>query len=189
MSLSSELHQLQAAQHSEINRLHRTYLRTKREVKRELSPRRWIRKHPGTAIGIAAVAGFFFAPARSGSQRAEPPRQEKTGGMKAVLLGVTHMIKHMLNKQEIEPPAQSGTPAAESGEKSAFPALLETLVAGLIGSLNLEKLFASWARAAAEKLRRRILRHHEGNGRHDAQPETQSTSASEPGASRFHFEE
>ena len=46
-----------AKKRTELERLHWTYLRTKRDAKRTLSPDRFIRKHLGATVGGAAMIG------------------------------------------------------------------------------------------------------------------------------------
>ena len=62
MSLKKELESLKRQKREELRRLNVTYLQTKRDVKRKLSPDRLIRKHVGATIGVAAVLGMLIAP-------------------------------------------------------------------------------------------------------------------------------
>ena len=134
MSLKGDLKELEAARYAEVLYLHRTYLRTKREIRREiketkrtlrrtLSPSRMIRKNPVTALGIAAVLGFLIAPnIHSGTNvevSHEPPK--KGPGIAGALRHVTSVLKHFMPKSQIPAPAPEEQ-TAESPRARTGPA-------------------------------------------------------------------
>jgi len=197
MSLKGDLKELEAAQHAEVLYLNRTYLRTKRELKRTLSPSRMIRKNPGAAVGIAAALGFILAPALNRthvkvSQEAGPKRGVMGAAMGGILGRAIKMAKRFFPQMAGAPapePSAPGQPVEEHlPEHSPIPAMLETVIASLLGSMRIEQLVGGWVRALAEKLKSRMSGHHEGNGRHH-EPQTQETGAGEPPTTgdRFDF--
>ncbi len=80
MSMSADLKDLKRRRREEIKTLHLTYLRTKRDVQRTVSPGRILRKHLGAGLGLAAILGFFFAPRPSTRVRYTPRPAEKPNG-------------------------------------------------------------------------------------------------------------
>lgn len=166
MSLSADLQKLKGQQRDEIFRLHRTYLRTKREIKRGFSPTRIVRRHPGTALGIAAAIGFLLAP--RGGRSAMPAQGPGRRGLGTMFSGMIATLKQWLGGSK---GAASGGAAAgtESGRAAAGHdlSMVESMVMSLIGTFKLDQLFAGAIRTLAEKIRGRISRRHEGNGRHE----------------------
>jgi methylthioribose-1-phosphate isomerase len=62
MSLSEQLEELERQRADEVRTLHCTYLRTKREVQRTLSPTRIVRKHLPLSLAAGAALGLLLAP-------------------------------------------------------------------------------------------------------------------------------
>lgn len=99
MSLSDELRELEQKRTEEIRTLHYTYLRTKREVTRAVSPTRLVRKHLSLSLAAAAAAGMLLAPRptpRTGvSQKATERAVRKAHRQQAISLS---WFKKLLNK-------------------------------------------------------------------------------------------
>jgi hypothetical protein len=62
MSLSDQLEELERRRAEEVRNLHWTYLRTKREVQRAVSPTRFVRKHLTLSLAAGAALGLLLAP-------------------------------------------------------------------------------------------------------------------------------
>ena len=62
MSLSEQLEELERQRSEEVRNLHCTYLRTKREVRRTVSPTRLVRKHLTLSLAAGAALGLLLAP-------------------------------------------------------------------------------------------------------------------------------
>ncbi|MGN6369483.1 MAG: hypothetical protein ACTHN5_14595 [Phycisphaerae bacterium] len=62
MSLSEQLEELERQRADEVRNLHCTYLRTKRELQRTVSPTRFVRKHLTLSLAAGAALGLILAP-------------------------------------------------------------------------------------------------------------------------------
>ncbi len=120
MSLSKELKDLKKQKRHEVRKLHGTYIRTKREVKRAVSPDRMIRRHIGVSLAVAAVVGLLLAP-RSG---AAPAEKAVAGGKKrsfvpSWLRGIIKKIAPQLEDYlPEEPPPSPADEAVEAHEEA-----------------------------------------------------------------------
>ncbi len=170
MSLSADLRELKRMQREEVLRLHRTYLRSKRQIRRGLSPARAVRKHPAASLGIAAVLGFLLAP-RGGHAEAAAPASAGSGwGWGSLLARIKKMLKENRGGGESqEKPAATGTETETGAETHRNGSFLESMAVSLIGAVKLDQLFAGAIQKLTEAIGARISRHHEGNGRHSAE--------------------
>jgi hypothetical protein len=62
MNLEKELKALRRERREAVADLHRTFVRTKQDVRRMASPNRFIRRHLGASLGAAALVGLLLAP-------------------------------------------------------------------------------------------------------------------------------
>lgn len=72
MNIQQRIAQLERQRTAELRTANFLFVRTKRDLRRKLSPDRAVRKHIGVAIGLAAIAGMVLAPA----PRSRPITQE-----------------------------------------------------------------------------------------------------------------
>jgi hypothetical protein len=105
MNMKQELRELKEKRRQEVRILHATYLRTKWDVRRAVSPDRMIRKHLGASLGMAAVLGLLIAPRLGGHKK-------KDGGVWATL---AKWLRVMMRK--IMPGSGRFMPEAEEMEE------------------------------------------------------------------------
>jgi hypothetical protein len=77
MSLSQQLKDLKQQRRESIKDLHLTYVHTRRDLTRSISPDRHIRRHLGVALGLAAITGMILAPSPGRTRKEKPPRPRK----------------------------------------------------------------------------------------------------------------
>lgn len=166
MSLKEELATLRNQQHAEIRHLHRTYLATRRQARRDLSPTRFLRKHLGASLGVAAVAGLLLAPRPS--PRADRDKNQAIKRRDTVSSQLARLLKHAMDQIEriIAPRGGHGSSANASTSAAGAPSkaggLLQTFVMIALGKLDLTRLLTELARMATSLVMRK--RTHEGNG-------------------------
>jgi hypothetical protein len=164
MTLEKELQNLRRRKAEEARQLHRIFARTKRDIRRAVSPDRLIRRHLPATLAIAAAAGMLLAPRPGPRSKKASPKPERREG--SFLPGwLRHLITRFLPQlAEYLPehsadsePATAPAPPAESGQKEApaesqEPALADILrafaldLAGLVLSkIDLQQLMAGLA--------------------------------------------
>jgi hypothetical protein len=145
MTLDEELAQLEVQRNAELRNLNYLYSRTRRDIRRAISPDRMVRDHIGLIMGAAAMAGMVAAPApASGSGRT-------AGGHIGSLL--TKLIPAKFRKFIPKPATPSatessaatpppGTPASKRGPKprTLVGTLLAELLPLIIGRINWSQL-------------------------------------------------
>ena len=154
MSLKQELHALKQQRREELQTLHFTYVRTKRDIKRSLSPDRMIRKHMGVSLGIAAFAGLLLAPRLGGRRKTEDGKRSRFGGW------ARRLSRMFLPRgKPLAPESNAGEPEAKREEEmltggEAEPPrkrregllvkLLAAVMVALLRQLDLPRLMRDW---------------------------------------------
>ncbi len=146
MSLKRELKELQKQKRAELHDLHDTYVATKREVKRRISPDRLVRKHMGVSLGAAAMLGMLFAPRpRAGGSGNGEQRGGGffSGGIFGLLGGVFRVMLHLIG-YFTGPSRQLNSPQPEGGQPPARKptGLVQSLVESLLRRVDFNKLVA-----------------------------------------------
>jgi len=118
MSLSKELAELQRQRSEEVRVLHRTYLRTKRDVQRAVSPARIVRKHMGTSLAAAVALGIMLAPggASHGAAHQESNGAGTRGWRRFSLPWAKKIITRFFPEAAAFLPDDPETPREESAE-------------------------------------------------------------------------
>jgi hypothetical protein len=159
MSLKKQLKELQQQKREELNCLHVTYLRTKRDVKRSVSPDRFVRRHLGATLGGAAVLGLLLAPRPAPRVVPAKEKAEKPKGPSA-LGRVGQILKKSLGNLEDMIP----TPHTDKGKvnghnghdkdakKKKVSGLLQSLLTVLVSRIDLNKLISETTRTMAAKM-------------------------------------
>jgi hypothetical protein len=163
MSLKKELQQLQQQKRQELATLHYTYLRTKRDFKRKISPDRFVRKHLGATMAAAAVATFILAPRPGPSSKVVREALEGNKPKDSIFRHITGLIRNILG--QFERPAPPPTHHTDSdGAKSASTAktsahadnFLQAIIAILASKLDVTHLLLE------------VFKHFRGAGRDDS---------------------
>jgi len=172
MSLKKQLEDLQQQKRAELATLHLTYLRTKhdvkgsvRDVKRSLSPDRFIRKHLGAALGVGAVLGMILAPRPSPRVETVQAKSKAQGGGFSKLIGqAMGHVQQLLGKSKGAPRGDvaAWAVAGGTGKPARASGLLGMLLTLLLGKLDLTKLISQITREVMAKMGK--PRGHEGNG-------------------------
>jgi hypothetical protein len=166
MSLKQQLKDLKKQKRHELTTLHFTYLRTKRDMKRQAAPGRFVRKHLGATMGVAAVLGFLMAP-RPSSKVSEKeieqavkkyvkegrPAAQDTSSLLSRIQEIVHNalggLQHLVpNPKEVA--AQNG-----NGHKPKPPkggnAFLRSLLTVLVSRIDLTRLISELSKNVAGK--------------------------------------
>lgn len=178
MSLKQDLKNLKKQKRLEVHNLHYTYLRTKRDIKRQASPARLVRKHLGASMGIAAVLGLLLAPRPS--TRATEKEIEKAAKKVAreadrqrehgpsLTDRITQLVHNALGQlQHLVPNPNLKAEKAQAANGHAKPAnpkmsgFLQTLLTVLVGRVDLTRLISELSRNVMGKTQA-----HKSNGHH-----------------------
>jgi len=148
MSLSKSLKSLKKQRRDELAKLHYVYLHTKRDIRRQASPDRFLRKHLGASIGAAAVLGFLFAPRPSPKAKPEKPVKdtETVGGhfsqiFRNVLMQVERLIPMPKDHAPHQRPGMNPPLSQLANSKGIFR-LLAPLLTVLLSKFDLTRLAA-----------------------------------------------
>ena len=148
MSLSEKLAELRRRRDEEVRVLDRTYLRTKRDVQRMVSPARFVRRHIGVSLAAAAALGMVLAP-RSASREAK--HHESNGDGRRVRGGFAlgwakKIIAHLFPEaapflpDDPEMPGEESAPPKKEKRGLVFR-LLELFGPMLLSKINWRELF------------------------------------------------
>jgi len=176
MSLKHQLKELEQQRDAELKNLHCTYLRTRRDVKRNLSPDRFIRKHLGAGLGAAALAGFLLAPKPARPSQKEMAKAAEAEARKkgvaapheSLLTHFRQLLANVLSKAEHVTAPKSAKPTAQfeyvEGKQPKFRA--QSLLASLLGILMSRMDLSRVATELTKHFMSRAKPSHNGNGHH-----------------------
>lgn len=133
--LQDEIRQLKHQRATELRNVHFQFSRTKRDLRRSLSPDRYIRRHLGLFMGGAAILAMLLAPAPRYRERPEsaaetppsPPRRKPRRGLVATLNRLVPQLKKWF------PALEQAEAAEHEGAKSGHSKLVTSLLA-LLGT-------------------------------------------------------
>jgi hypothetical protein len=167
MSLKQQLKDLKKQKRQEVHHLHFTYLRTKRDMKRQASPARIVRKHLGASMGVAAVLGLLLAP-RPSSKVSEReiekavkkyvkegrPAAPDTSSLSARLQEIVHnalgSLQHLVPNPKAPSPA-TGNGHAAKAKAPKINSLLGSLLTVLVSRLDLTRLISELSKNVMAK--------------------------------------
>lgn len=148
MTLEQQIRDLERQRRNELRSATYLFARTKRDVRRTLSPDRIIRRHIGVAMAAAAVGAMLLAPApqpRRTKREISSAAPEHAAGPSA-LWGVLRSVlpqplRHWIRRNGVEQSALESSPKQGKG-------LLDLLVAELaalaVRRLNLPGVLQQW---------------------------------------------
>jgi hypothetical protein len=153
MSLGKELQALERQKQQELKVFHVRYLRTRRDLQRAVSPSRFVRKHMGVSMGVAAVLGFLAAPRPGDSRRDPTPAGPTILGhafrlMRNVLSGVGLSTAHPESARE----HAEGHPPAD-GKPPRPPSFLQLLLPMVLSQIDFPRIISELADSLANKFR------------------------------------
>jgi hypothetical protein len=146
MSLKKELQQLKQQKRQELATLNHTYLHTKRDFKRKISPDRFVRRHLGATLATAAVAGLILAPRPGPRSKVVREALEENKPKDSIFRHITGLIRNLLGQFErlVPPPphhTDSGATSAAAAKTGASTGgFLQAILAILASKLDLTHL-------------------------------------------------
>jgi hypothetical protein len=114
-TLEAQIAQLEQQRAGELRHLNMVYARTQRDLRRAVSPTRFVRKHLPATLIVAAVSGVLLARGMGrGAAAGRGERRSRLGGLLSLLMRVAHPLERFFPGRVV-PAAAS---AAEDREGS-----------------------------------------------------------------------